>query len=364
MESVLLQRLTINNFRNLTQEVLLPGPRFNVIFGNNGAGKTNILEAIYFFSTLRSFRTVIRKELISSGCSEASLSGVFGGAVRHVCLDLLISDINRRVLRDQKELKDIGAHFAELPMVLFHPADVVLIHGGPKERRRFMDRALFQADPSYPGCMLDYNRALQNRNLMLKEKPNNIESLLPYDLQLARLGSRIVHSRRLFIHSVSPFFDEAAYRIGKGISASLTYKPDIEGDEKQFLTIFSSSFHRDRDRGFTSRGPHSDDIDIHVQQLSARRFASQGQQRMAVLSLKIAEAKALSISCGRFPIMLLDDISSELDRERNRELFLFLQQSGGQVFITTTHVDHVLLETDRLDFSISGGSLKKSSSDL
>jgi DNA replication and repair protein RecF len=364
MESVLLRHLTINNFRNIRCLDLQLNDRFNIISGNNGAGKTNVLEAVYFFSTLRSFRTAIRRELVLTGNREASVSGLFGGAVHHLCLDIFISETNRRVLKDHKELREIGHHFSELPMVLFHPADVVLIHGGPKERRRFMDRALFQADPSYPGCLVDYNRALQNRNLMLKGSPPKLDSLTPFDVQLARLGSFIVRSRRRFLDSVRPFFEEAAFRIGKGMLSTFTYRPDVDGDETSFQKALAESFHRDRDRGFTSRGPHADDVDIHVQNLPAKRFASQGQQRMAVLSLKIAEAKALSISCGRIPIMLLDDISSELDRERNRELFLFLQQLGGQVFITTTHLDHVLLESDRLDFSIEGGSLIKMSSEV
>ncbi len=357
MTSVLLQHLSINNFRNIRRLEFLPGTRFNIITGKNGAGKTNILESVYLFSTLRSFRTSLRRELIFSGSKEASLSGIFGGALHHLRLDVNISDSSRRVLRDEKDLKDIGRHFSELPMVLFHPADGVLVSGGPKERRRFMDRALFQADPSYPGLVLDYNLALQNRNRMLKDKPSQMDFLRPFDLQLAKIGRLIVNSRRSFLNSVIPFFEEASFQIGKGMNATLTYRPDIEGEESHFLDELSRTFSKDRDRGYTSSGPHADDIEIHMQHLPAKRFASQGQQRVAVLSLKIAEAKALSISCNKIPIMLLDDISSELDRERNRELFSFLQSLGGQVFITTTHTDHVLLDSDRSDFFIENGSL-------
>jgi DNA replication and repair protein RecF len=220
-----------------------------------------------------------------------------------------------------------------------------------------LDRALFQADPSYPGWISDYNRALQCRNRILKDRPQSIELLKPFDIQLAKLGSRITESRQRFLDAVRPVFIEAAARIGKGISVSLNYKPDVEGDEFAFEAALMNSFSRERERGFTLRGPHSDDVEIEVTGLPAKRFASQGQQRMVVLSLKIAEANALSLACGRIPILLLDDISSELDRERNREFFSFLQQSAGQVFITTTHLDHVLLDSDRRDFNIENGVL-------
>lgn len=357
MESIYLLNLIIDSFRNIKRAEFSPGPRFNVISGNNGSGKTNLLEAIYFFSALRSFRTSVRKELVGRDCRAASLKGVFGGAAKGMCCDIEISPNARKIQKDQKDIGNVHEHFSQLPMVLFHPGDMILIQGGPKERRRFLDRALFQALSPYPGWISDYNRALQSRNKMLKSRPQRIDSLKPFDFQLAKLGARIIEARRFFIDSARPMFVEAAASIGKGIVASLTYKPDVEGDEAAFEEAFIRSFSRDCERGFTSRGPHCDDIDITLKNLPARRFASQGQQRMLVLALKTAEADALSNACKRTPVLLLDDISSELDRDKNRELFSFLQQSGGQVFITTTHLDHVLLEDDRVDFFIDNGML-------
>ena len=359
MESVFLSRLTVHFFRNIERAELEPGNRFNVISGNNGTGKTNLLEAIYFFSALRSFRTTVRRELIGSGVEKAAIEGVFGGAARGLVCEIEVSVTGRRIHVDRKEISDVQQHFSRLPMVLFHPADLVLVQGAPKERRRFMDRALFQANPAYPGWISDYNRALLSRNRMLKDRPRSIETLQPFDVQLARLGARICEARRRFLDTARPLFADAADRIGKGVSANLTYRPNVDGEESDFEQVLRSTFSQDRDRGFTSRGPHSDDVEITVKELSAKRFASQGQQRMAVLALKIAEVNALSSACRRTPVLLLDDISSELDRERNRALFSFLQQTAGQVFITTTHLDHVLLDSDRVDFAIEAGAVAK-----
>lgn len=357
MESLLLRRLTLENFRNIKSAEFLPGTRFNVISGNNGSGKTNLLEAIYFFSALRSFRTTLRKELVCRETDVARIKGFFGGSAAGLDCEIEITDSTRKILKNEKELVDAAAHFQQLPMVLFHPANMILVQGGPKERRRFLDRALFQAEPSYPALSSDYNRALQSRNRLLKDRPKNIGILKPFDLQLAQLGHRITDARTRFLDAVRPVFVEAAFQIGKGISASLVYKPDVFGTVSDVEKVLEKSFARDKERGFTARGPHADDVEIEIRDLPAKRFASQGQQRMAVLSLKIAEARALSASCGKNPVLLLDDISSELDRERNRELFSYLQSSVGQVFITTTHLDHVLLDSDRQDFSISNGAL-------
>ena len=357
MNGLLLQRLHLHHFRNIASADTSFGERFNVISGNNGAGKTNLLEAVYLFSALRSFRTTVRRELIFHDAPAARIRGTFGGAAQGLECEIEIKESSRRISKNQKEMTESSRHFSELPMVLFHPANMVLVQGGPKERRRFLDRALFQADPLYPTLLSDYNRALLSRNRLLKERPRTIDGLKPFDAQLSTLGRRITEARRRFIDAVRPVFVEASVRIGRGISASLTYRPDIEGEPASFESALERAFARDRERGFTGRGPQADDLEIEIKDLSAKRFGSQGQQRTAVLSLKIAEARALTAACGKIPILLLDDISSELDRDRNRELFSYLQEAVGQVVITTTHLDHVLIDTDRKDFTIEGGVL-------
>ena len=357
MDLLFLSDLFINGFRNLESVSVHPTERFNVISGKNGSGKTNFLEAVYFFSTLRSFRTVFRKEIVGDGCEHAVLKGLFGGAAAGLKLDIELGIDLRKIKKNDKELSAVDDHFSLLPMVLFHPANMSLLQGGPKDRRRYMDRALFQAERRYPSLLSDYNRVLLSRNRLLKNRCTDKSLLHPFDVQLASLGSNIVSSRRSFIEKAGPIFREAINEIGQGIEGDMFYRPDTEGDVDVFLSVFEKSFKRDSDRGFSSRGPHADELEIFVNGRPAKKFSSQGQQRMAVLSLKVAEVMTLSNVTHRIPILLLDDISSELDRDRNRALFTFLNGVGGQVFITTTHVDHVLLSDSRKDFKIDGGCL-------
>lgn len=358
MQTLFLSSLETSNFRNLAPFRIDFTDRFNVISGQNGSGKTNLLEAIYFFSTMRSFRTLYRKEILQDSESEASLHGIFSGAGAGLSLDIRLTNTSRKIKKDQKELSSLVDHFYNLPMVLFHPANMSLVQGGPRDRRRFMDRALFQADRSYPALLSDYNRALSSRNALLKTRPSDPSILFPYDKQLSNLGSRIVVARRTFIEQAQYYFSDAMLHIGGSLQGSMIYRPDIPGDEVDYLRLLQTSCSKDLDRGFTRRGPHADDLEVVVSQKPAKKYASQGQQRMAVLSMKISEVMTLANVTNRIPILLLDDLSSELDRERNQSFFSFLNKVGGQVFITTTHIDHVRLSNQRSDFLINAGSIK------
>ncbi|MCP4604969.1 MAG: DNA replication/repair protein RecF [Proteobacteria bacterium] len=359
MDRVHLNELKINNFRNIEKIAISPHQRFNIVSGCNGMGKTNLLEAIYLLGALRSFRTTVRKDLIRYDAEEAYIKGVFAGAAAGLCCEISIERQKRRVRVDGKSISARGGHFRSLPMVLFHPATMGLVQGGPDARRRFLDRALFQAEPEYPSVHQDYMRALANRNKLLKKSPLDHRAVASFDPQLAGLGARIVQKRALFIDRFKPFYQEAFEEISTGLSTRVFYRPKVEGGEDEILEALNQRLNLDTIRGFTSMGPHADDIGIEVSGRSARNFASQGQQRMIALSLKIAETNVLAESTGRVPIMLLDDVSSELDRERNKQLFDFLACVGGQVFITTTHLDHILIEGERSDFLMREGTVEK-----
>lgn len=357
MNRLFLARLELRQFRNFEIVEISPKERFNIISGPNGSGKTNLLEAIYFFGALRSFRTSYRTEIIRQGSSAAKLKGLFSGAASGLECEMELGAGLRKIRSGGKEVTSTSGHFSELPMVLFHPANMSLVQGGPEERRRFLDRALFQAHPGYPAIRSDYGKALQSRNRLLKQPRVSRGLLAPFDDQLATLGARMVSVRSDFLSQTAPRFEEAFHRTSKGLLAAIRYEPDVAGTQEEILQALDQAFSSDERRGFTSRGPHADEVVIEVTGRPARRFASQGQQRMAVLSLKIAETQSLQEATGRVPILLMDDISSELDRERNRELFEFLRTVGGQVFITTTHLDHVLIDDDRQDFSVVNGTV-------
>ncbi len=355
MDRVELKRLKIKNFRNLERLELEPNRRFNIISGHNGMGKTNLLEAIYLLGALRSFRTSTRAELLRYDTATASIEGTFGGAAAGLVCEISLGHDKRRVRVDGKAISTSGGHFRSLPMVLFHPATMGLVQSGPDARRRFLDRALFQADPGYPSLHRDYGRALVSRNRALKQSPVDQRTLDSFDPQLAELGAAMITKRAELVNALLPRFEEACNQIGAGLAGAIEYKPKVRGGRDELGEALKKRLPLDAARGYTSVGPHTDDLQIHLGGHAARKFASQGQQRMIALSLKIAETNTLAEAAGRIPLLLLDDISSELDRERNRKLFEFLDGVGGQVFITTTHLDHILIGSDRCDFAVENG---------
>ena len=357
MNKVQLDKLSLVDFRNIEQLSFKPGSRFNVISGKNGMGKTNFIEAVYLLGSLRSFRTSVRRELVRHEQAAARVVGVFGQASAGKTCEITIDKEGRRVRVDGKLAGVEGDHFRSLPMVLFHPGNMELVQGGPEARRRFMDRALFQAELSYPELHRSYNRALSSRNKLLKDRSPDMRSINPFDAQLAQLGAKIMENRADLITKMRPLFEETVTEVSGGNIANLVYKPKVEGGSEELAAALAAAFPKDFERGFTSVGPHADDIIFKIDKQRARKFASQGQQRTLVLALKIAETKALAKSTGKMPLLLLDDISSELDRDRNSKMFEFLNTVAGQVFITTTHLDHIPLTDQRCDFKVENGRI-------
>ncbi len=358
MGRVQLDELSLVNFRNIATTRLQPGPRFNVISGVNGSGKTNLVESVYLLGALRSFRTSTRSELLRSGTEVARVRGVFGEINAGLTCEMTLSAGGRKMRVDDVQVAPDGGHFRSLPMVLFHPGNMEMVQGGPDVRRRFIDRALFQAEPGYPQLHRSYGRALASRNRILKDPNPDRRALEPFDVQLANLGAEIVRSRARFIEAMSPVFEEAVSQISGGNTSAMVYRPRVDGDEESLVRELAKALPRDTARGYTSVGPHADDVGFHVDDLDTRKYASQGQQRTVVLAAKIAETRVLTEATGRVPLLLLDDVSSELDRERNRKLFDFLATGGGQVFITTTHRDHIHIPADdRSDYEVKEGGV-------
>jgi DNA replication and repair protein RecF len=355
MESVQLDELALENFRNIADSKLLPGERFNVLTGGNGMGKTNLIEAIYLLGALRSYRTSVRRELLRHGTESARVAGLFGGAAAGMRCEIELEGRARRVRVDGKQQRPSGDHFRSLPMVLFHPGNMELAQGGPEARRRFLDRALYQAEPAYPELHRAYNRAQAGRNRLLKERPIDRRAIRPFDAQLAEQSARIVAIRKRFVDGLAALFGEAFQELSNGRDARVEYRPSASSDAEENGAALERSLRVDAERGYTTRGPHADDLLLTVDERRARRFASQGQQRLVVLSLKIAETRALATTTGRTPLLLLDDVSSELDAQSNERLFAFLLGVGGQVFITATHVESIRIDSERTDFSVVDG---------
>ncbi len=373
-----LRSIKLNGVRNLAPLRLEPGPRFNVLFGDNGQGKTNFLEAIYALCTLRSFRTSRLADLIAIEGEGAHLEAILerGGLDRHYQLG--IKPRGRIVRLDSKVPRPIAQYFGDFNVVLFAPEDLQVPRGSPSSRRRFLDRAVFNRSRGYLALASSYEKALKNRNRLLKDsqggRPPNIDVRQAFDSQLATLGARLTAARRLFIEALSPRFTASFASIGDSdlegriryqTSTELPNGADVPSLEKALSEAIEASLARDLARGATSVGPHRDDLLFTLAGQPAATFASQGQLRALVLAWKTAEMTLLEETHDSAPILLLDDVSSELDDTRNQSLFAFLRERNNQCFITTTAARHVLLDGtergDRIDFQVVNGTLTKSS---
>jgi DNA replication and repair protein RecF len=344
--------LEYERFRNLSRVTLAPSPRSTIAVGQNGQGKTNLLEGLFFLATLKPLRAGKLSELIQFGFDRARVSGRFliRGAEREIAVE--VTPGTRTAFVDGKRAGSLDGYFGGVSVVAFTPDDLAVVKGGPDGRRAFLDRSVFNRFPSYLSESREYARALKSRNRLLKE--NAAHALLAaWDLALARAGARLWARRRAAVRELAPRVGEAFARIGRTeVAASFTYQPaHLEGFDFETLSEKSlcealagqldSRLARDLDRGFTSVGPHADDLHIDLGGRAARQFASQGQSRALVIAWKVAEIENLRATNGFLPLLLLDDVSSELDPERNAFLMAYLADSGAQTFLTTTDAELV-----------------------
>lgn len=340
--------LHAQDFRNLHQVSLTPSPHATIAVGQNGQGKTNLLEALYFLATLKPLRAGRLTELVRWGAQGTRVMGRFllKGAEREISVE--VSGGVRQSLVDGKKAASLEEYFGGVSVVAFTPDDLEVVKGGPDARRTFLDRAVFNRFPAFLKESRDYARALKNRNRLLREGPAADPAYLDaYDETLARAGARVYVRRRALMAELAPRAQATFASIGRTPDpAAYGYNPShlgqdfSEADEPNLtdalLEALAARRRRDLERGFTSVGPHVDDVTVTLGGRSARAYASQGQQRALVLGWKIAEIENLHAAMGFLPLLLLDDVSSELDPERNAYLMNYLAHSGAQVFLTTT----------------------------
>jgi len=360
-------RLRTHGFRNLGAMSLEPGPQFNVLHGPNGAGKSNLLEAIHYLGALKSFRGAKTDDLIAMDEAVANLGAkVSGEAAPRTFRAALERGRARKLQMDGKRPRAIASWHQAIQVVLFHPGDLSLAMGPADQRRTFLDRVLEQMDPTYASALSSYTKALRSRNRLLKKEDADPRSIRAYDSILAQAGAIVGQTRAALTEDLAPRTEQAfAEVIGEALPLEVRYKPRVEPTVAAIREALEQAYRKDRARGFTADGPHGDDLALRVRHaeddsgrsVAARHHASQGQHRAIVLALKVAELDVLSSRTGRVPILLLDDVSSELDRERNARFFDRLRRMGGQVFLTTTYPELILLEEDRVDFAIEGGAV-------
>ena len=352
--------LALRGYRNLQPLDWQPGARFNVFFGDNGAGKSNLLEAIFYLSSLRSFRGARGEELIAHRSEAAQLSASIEapGFPQKRSLQLFRAR-PRRLLIDDKRPRSLALWSRDLPQVIFHPGHLALISGPPELRREFIDAMLVAFDPTYGAALAAYQRALRSRNRLIRLKQLQPASLRAFDEIMATSGVVLIAARASLVSELAPRAAEAFEEvIGEDFPLELHYKPRVEGEIEQIRRSLAQSLEKDLALGFTAEGPHMDELLILTKRTQAKHFASQGQQRAAVLALKMAELDLLSRHLGRVPTLLLDDVSSELDRQRNRRFFGRLGRMGGQVFLTTTRPELIELDHPRSDLHLEAGEAK------
>ena len=352
--------------RNLRPLALEPRERFNVFSGDNGQGKTNLLETIFVVAALRSFRTARLTDLIAFGAERARLGArVWKDDLVRV-YDVELAHGARKVTLDGKAARPLARYFGGFNVVVFTPEDLALPRASPGDRRRFLDRGVFNLRTDYLGTAQDYERVLKTRNTVLRQvsdgaldRTRSEDLLAVYDQQIAEIGARVIAARRGFLDAVrgelTPAFS-AITRTGREASARYVVRSGAETVD-EILAKLRDARAKDFATGATQVGPHRDDVVFELDGRDAGTYASQGQLRATMLAWKTAELSVLGRAHGDLPILLLDDVSSELDPKRNEFLFEHLADLAGQCFITTTDPDHVLLRQHRADYRIAKGEI-------
>lgn len=335
---MLVEQLQFRHFRNLEAGCCKPGSGVNIFWGDNAQGKTNLLEAVWLFTGGRSFRGAKDAEMVGFGCEKAQLTLDFHAEDRPQQAEITIQKRRSASLNGiaQSSAAKLAGHFCA---VVFSPVHLGLIKEGPEGRRRFIDAAYCQLRPAFFNTLTAYQRTLSQRNALLKSGYTApIDSLLDvWDSRLAQIGSHLMQMRAKYVAKLA----ETASVIYDGLSGGkeqmeLSYVATVTDTADYSAEAMQQSLFRQRAAdvaaGFTTVGPHRDDMQVMIGGVPARLYASQGQQRSAVLALKLAEASLLKEVTGEQPVALLDDVMSELDI--SRQDFILHHIDGWQVFIT------------------------------
>ena len=363
------ERIALSGFRNYDEETISFEPDVNVICGPNAQGKTNLLEAVYLLTGAHSFRTRFDRELIGFGCDWGSILADVEAEGRSQTIRLLFKRSQRRQVTVNSVKKPSSALAGLMTTVLFSPDDLYLIKEGAASRRRLMDNAISQLRPGYAALLSDYNKLYENKTRILKdwrEKPSLLTTLDEFSEGLARCSARMIRYRASFAQRLAA----AAEPIHRDFSGGkeelgVAYKtvstvtdPQAPAEEIYAQVLEHQRLHRqaELDAGQCLTGVHKDDLDISINGMAARSFASQGQARTAALSLKLAEREICKAETGEYPVLLLDDVLSELDAARQE--FVLNRIGGGQTLITCCEDEDISRRTGGKVFTVREGRIR------
>lgn len=335
-----IRSIELKNFRNYENLEISFDEGTNILFGDNAQGKTNILEAAYMSGTTKSHKGSRDKEMIRFGEEEAHLKTVVVRGGREYQIDMhLKKNRAKGIAIDKIPIKKASELFGILNIVFFSPEDLNIIKNGPAERRRFLDSELCQLDRIYLADLTNYNKILAQRNKLLKDmiyRPSLSDTLPVWDMQLIETGKKIIRRRKQFVDELREIVSDIHYRISGGKEELfLKYEPNI--DDIFFEDELSRAKEKDKKLCQTSVGPHRDDLLFSIGGVDIRKYGSQGQQRTSALSLKLSEIELVRKSISDTPVLLLDDVLSELDSSRQN--YLLNNISDTQTIITCTGLD-------------------------
>jgi DNA replication and repair protein RecF len=368
-----IEDIKLTNYRNYSNLAISFENKVNVILGENAQGKTNVMESIYVLAMAKSHRTSNDKDLIRWDEEYGKIEGRLQKRNGPLSLQLVISKKGKKAKSNHLEQPRLSQYIGSMNIVMFAPEDLNLVKGSPGIRRRFIDMEIGQVSAIYLHDLNQFNKILQQRNHYLKQlqtkKQNDKTMLDVYTFQLIEVASKIVIKRYEFLKLLQDWAEPIHHGISRGLeSLKIQYNPSIDVSEgielSKMIEVYEEKFakirEREIERGVTLAGPHRDDLSFFVNGRDVQTFGSQGQQRTTALSLKLAEIELIQSEIGEYPILLLDDVLSELDDYRQSHLLNTIQ-GKVQTFVTTTSVEGINHETlkQAATYNVTEGEMTK-----
>ena len=337
---MIIKSVELKNFRNYDSLSMEFDAGTNILYGDNAQGKTNVLEAVYVSGTTKSHRASKDREMLQFGYEEAHIRTLVEKHDFEYRIDMhLKKNQAKGIAINGMPIKRSGELLGILNIIFFSPEDLDIIKRGPSERRRFLDLELCQLDKIYLSNLTKYNKALNQRNKLLKDidfRPDLLDTLPVWDMQVCMYGREVMARRRSFLEELSQIAETVHGKLSGGKETlHLQNEPDCE--EEEFEKKLTDNFEKDKKNRTTTSGPHRDDINFVVNGIDIRKYGSQGQQRTSALSLKLAEIELVKRRIHDTPVLLLDDVLSELDSNRQKHLLDSIQDT--QTIITCTGLD-------------------------
>lgn len=362
----ILEKIVISDFRNIILQELEFSPNVNCVSGNNGEGKTNLLDAIYYLSMTKSAFALSDKFNFRHGTEEFSLSGLYrmeNGLSSRFSVKMT-SKGEKKMKRDEKQYGKVSEHIGVLPVVMVSPSDISMVSESGEERRRFVNAVLSQMDREYMTSLQQYNRLLLQRNKMLKEQDVDRGLLEVIDMRMSALAEPVFQARKKFVEELAPIVQEY-YKALSGDSEQVSIEYDSELSKASLEQILAASYDKDRALKYTSAGIQRDDFLFKMNGHPIRRYGSQGQQKSFLVSLKFAQYELMKKNYGFAPVLLLDDVFDKLDMSRISNLLEMVASNDfGQIFITDSNKVRMAgivdkLTQDRAYFDTSAGTFRR-----